>query len=79
MSLRGEVNDSEALTEELLADEKQSPDQASRQCLKSSRARERCRQTARRLAARGEVFITQGGKAVDPSFAKGTMELKLPI
>lgn len=43
-----------------------------------SRTRERCRQAARRLAARGEVLITQEGKVVDPSFAKGVMELKLP-
>jgi hypothetical protein len=42
------------------------------------RVRERCRQAARRLAARGEVVVTQQGKEVDPSFAKGTMELKLP-
>jgi hypothetical protein len=43
-----------------------------------SRTRERCRQAARRLAARGEIIITQNGKVVDPSFAKGVMELKLP-
>ena len=41
------------------------------------RTRERCRQAARRLAARGDIFITQGGKTVDPSFAKGVMELRL--
>jgi HD superfamily phosphodiesterase len=44
----------------------------------SSRTRERCRQAARRLAARGEILISQNGKVVDPSFAKGVMELKLP-
>jgi hypothetical protein len=43
-----------------------------------TRTRERCRQAARRLAARGEILITQNGKVVDPSFAKGVMELKLP-
>jgi hypothetical protein len=43
---------------------------------KPLRVRERCRQAARRLAARGEILITQDGKAVDPSFAKGVMELK---
>lgn len=43
-----------------------------------TRTRERCRQAARRLAARGEVLVTQNGKVVDPSFAKGVMELKLP-
>jgi hypothetical protein len=41
------------------------------------RIRERCRQAARRLAARGFILITQNGKVVDPSFAKGVMELKL--
>ncbi|KAG0651832.1 hypothetical protein D0Z07_1083 [Hyphodiscus hymeniophilus] len=44
---------------------------------KPPRSRERCRQAARRLAAKGEVLVTQGGQVVDPSFAKGTMELKL--
>jgi hypothetical protein len=43
-----------------------------------SRTRERCRQAARRLASRGDVIVTQNGKIVDPSFAKGVMELKLP-
>lgn len=43
-----------------------------------SRTRERCRQAARRLAARGDIVVTQAGKVVDPSFAKGPMELKLP-
>jgi hypothetical protein len=43
-----------------------------------TRTRERYRQAARRLAARGEVLVTQNGKIVDPSFAKGYMELKLP-
>ncbi|KAK6579619.1 hypothetical protein PZA11_007855 [Diplocarpon coronariae] len=43
-----------------------------------SRTRERCRQAARRLAARGDIVITQAGKPVEPSFAKGVMELKLP-
>lgn len=42
------------------------------------RTRERCRQAARRLAARGEIVVVQKGKIVDPSFVKGTMELKLP-
>jgi len=43
---------------------------------KPLRIRERCRQADRRLAVRGEILITQDGKAVDPSFAKGVMELK---
>jgi hypothetical protein len=43
-----------------------------------ARTRERCRQAARRLAARGEVVITQAGRVTDPSFTKGVMELKLP-
>lgn len=41
------------------------------------RSRERCRQAARRLVARGTIVVTQDGKVVDPSFAKGVMELKL--
>ena len=45
---------------------------------KHSRIRERCRQAARRLAAKGEILVTQNGQVVDPSFAKGTMELRLP-
>jgi hypothetical protein len=43
-----------------------------------SRSRERCRQAARRLAEKAEIVITQDGKVVDPSFAKGVMELKFP-
>jgi hypothetical protein len=43
-----------------------------------AKTRERCRQAARRLAARGEILITKDGKVVDPSFAKGVMEVKLP-
>ncbi|EKD13788.1 uncharacterized protein L3040_005595 [Drepanopeziza brunnea f. sp. 'multigermtubi'] len=43
-----------------------------------SKTRERCRQAARRLAARGDIVITQNGKVVEPSFAKGVMELKFP-
>lgn len=39
--------------------------------------REHCRQATRRLAARGEVAIMQGGMVVDPSFAKGVLELRL--
>ena len=42
-----------------------------------SKTRERSRQAARRLVARGKVLITQEGKEVDPSFAKGVMELRL--
>jgi hypothetical protein len=38
----------------------------------TSRTHERCRQAARRLAARGEILITPYGKVVDPSFAKGS-------
>jgi len=44
----------------------------------TSKTRERCRQAGRRLASRGEVVVTQNGKVVDPGFAKGVMELKLP-
>jgi hypothetical protein len=43
-----------------------------------SGARERYRQAARPLVARGEILITQNEKVADPSFAKGVMELKLP-
>jgi hypothetical protein len=42
------------------------------------RTRERCRQAARRLAARGEIVVLQDRERVDPSFAKGVMELKFP-
>jgi hypothetical protein len=42
------------------------------------RAREMCREEARRLAARGEVMILQEGKVMDPSFAKWVLELNLP-
>ena len=53
-------------------------DDEPREAPSPSKTRERCRQAARRLAARGEVVVTQRGKGVDPSFAKGTMELKFP-
>ena len=43
-----------------------------------AKTRERCRQAARRLAAKGQILITQYGEAVDPSFAKGVMELRFP-
>lgn len=35
------------------------------------------RQAARRLVARGEVEILQGGRLVDPSTAKGPIRLRL--
>lgn len=37
---------------------------------------ERARCAARRLVARGELVITQGGRAVDPSTAKGPIRLR---
>ena len=37
---------------------------------------ERVRAAARRLVARGEVEITQGGRVVDPSFAKGAIRIR---
>lgn len=37
---------------------------------------ERVRQAARRLVARGEVVITQKGRVVDPSTAKGAIRLR---
>ncbi|MBY6351175.1 DUF2256 and DUF3253 domain-containing protein [Rhodococcus corynebacterioides] len=36
------------------------------------------RRAARRLVARGEVEITQGGTAVDPSTAKGPIRIRRP-
>lgn len=38
---------------------------------------DRTRNAARRLVARGTVEITQGGRAVDPSRAKGPIRIKL--
>jgi hypothetical protein len=38
---------------------------------------EPARAAARRLVARGRIVITQGGKVVDPSTAKGAIRLKL--
>ncbi|MEO1483179.1 MAG: DUF2256 and DUF3253 domain-containing protein [Myxococcota bacterium] len=38
---------------------------------------ERVRQAARRLVARGEIVITQKGRVVDPSTAKGPIRLRL--
>jgi hypothetical protein len=37
---------------------------------------EPARMAARRLVARGEVSITQGGKVVDPSRAKGAIRIR---
>jgi len=37
---------------------------------------ERARAAARRLVARGEVEITQGGRVVDPSTAKGPLRVR---
>ena len=37
---------------------------------------EPARQAARRLAEAGEVEITQGGKVVDPSTAKGAIRIR---
>lgn len=39
---------------------------------------EPARRAARRLVARGELEITQGGRVVDPSTAKGAIRLRLP-
>ncbi|PBP16563.1 hypothetical protein BUE80_DR012689 [Diplocarpon rosae] len=50
----------------------------SRRASSPPRTRERCRQAARRLAVRGDIVITQAGKMVEPSFAKGVLELKFP-
>lgn len=38
---------------------------------------ERCRRAARRLVAAGRLEITQGGRVVDPSTAKGPIRLRL--
>lgn len=38
---------------------------------------EATRMAARRLVERGEIVITQGGKIVDPSRARGPIRLKL--
>jgi hypothetical protein len=38
---------------------------------------ERTRRAARRLVAEGTVSITQGGKPVDPSTAKGPIRIRL--
>jgi hypothetical protein len=38
---------------------------------------EPARRAARRLTARGEVVITQGGRQVDPSTAKGPIRIRL--
>ncbi|KAM3075101.1 hypothetical protein ACMFMF_011914 [Clarireedia jacksonii] len=46
--------------------------------LQPKRTRERCRQAARRLVARGEIVVLRDGKVVDASFAKGVMELRFP-
>ncbi|KAH7350899.1 hypothetical protein BKA65DRAFT_499254 [Rhexocercosporidium sp. MPI-PUGE-AT-0058] len=46
--------------------------------IEPSKTRERCRQAARRLVVKSEVVVTQSGKVVNPSFAKGVMELKFP-
>jgi hypothetical protein len=39
---------------------------------------EPARRAARRLVARGEVEITQGGSVVDPSTAKGPIRIRRP-
>lgn len=39
---------------------------------------ERTRQAARRLVARGALLITQRGRIVDPSRARGPIRLRLP-
>ncbi len=39
---------------------------------------EPARRAARRLVARGEAEITQGGRVVDPSTAKGPIRIRRP-
>lgn len=39
---------------------------------------EPARRAARRMVARGELQITQGGRVVDPSTAKGPIRLRRP-
>jgi sarcosine oxidase gamma subunit len=39
---------------------------------------ERARRAARRMVARGEAEITQGGSVVDPSTAKGPIRIRRP-
>lgn len=39
---------------------------------------EPARRAARRMVARGEVEITQGGSVVDPSTAKGPIRIRRP-
>ena len=68
------TNDSGAKsTESTTAD----PESSAKAKAAPSRTRERSRQAARRLVAKGKIVITQEGKEVDPSFAKGVLELKL--
>ena len=40
-------------------------------------AMEPTRQAARRLVAEGRLVITQGGKVVDPSHARGPIRLRI--
>ena len=65
-------------TEERESEVNVQPSEGTSKQSEPSRTRERCRQAARRLAARGEILITQEGQVVDPNFARGVMELKLP-
>lgn len=44
---------------------------------KNKEVMEQVRQSARKLVAKGDILITQGGHAVDPSTAKGAIRLKL--
>lgn len=39
--------------------------------------REKARQAARRLVAKDQVTMVQNGKPVDPSFAKGPIEIRI--
>jgi hypothetical protein len=78
-SITDSMSVDEVSTEKGYGEEKKSIERTREEKKAPERTRERCRQAARRLAARGDILITQGGKTVDPSFAKGVMELRLVV
>lgn len=45
--------------------------------MQAAQIRERFRQAARRLANQGQIDVVQNGQVVEPSFAKGVMQLRL--
>ena len=47
------------------------------QGMQAAQMRERFRQAARRLANQGQIDVVQNGQVVEPSFAKGVMQLRL--